>query len=460
VVSKYKIKSLKEKANISDIYRRQVDDLIDRLPDAGFIAPLDQQELDGIWEEISIEMEIDEIWNDISSDLDDLMPPHADFGIFLKSLAIALIILIGMFPVKKALMEQDDNKTENLIKAERNEQISGLNLKNNAVKSNMEEKVKRDITPVFENSSDSDGSDNSIILIEAENKRLGLAKEISGSENKAVYSSKLPSSGIALSEPGISQDKVVPENSDTLQEVSIVNPVIITSPYETDPENLIINNNILTNDFLSTTTGRERISIGLVALFKNTWLLNHETFDGFRSESLNTTEIVFFPDVGLVLDCPLNTNWSLKADAFFYSGTGQDYMEYIYGHYSKKTIILRYSTVSLSVKYRLNGRGSFMNRSSINLLAGNYLSVLQNASQEINSDQENIKSQYKKLDFGVRLGCEIEFNLLDHLSIAPGLFMSMGMPNIYKGYNNIPGYLRKTYNGSEGFLITFYYHFY
>jgi hypothetical protein len=94
----------------------------------------------------------------------------------------------------------------------------------------------------------------------------------------------------------------------------------------------------------------------------------------------------------------------------------------------------------------------------VNFIAGNYISVLHNVSQLEITDISNIVSQYKKYDFGIRLGTEFETQLTDHLSLAPGLFVSLGIPNIYKGTVSIPGYLRKTRNGSEGIRITIYYH--
>ena len=118
---------------------------------------------------------------------------------------------------------------------------------------------------------------------------------------------------------------------------------------------------------------------------------------------------------------------------FFFQIPVRNTMNITYGHYSRKKITLRYSTIALSVKYKFTGRGDFMERSSINVLAGGYLSVLNYANQKINTDLENIRSQYEKFDFGIRLGGEFELQIFDQLSLAPGLFLSLGIPNIYKG---------------------------
>ena len=239
-----------------------------------------------------------------------------------------------------------------------------------------------------------------------------------------------------------------------------------------DFDSLKINNNYSATGFSMQQIDRGRISGGLITLFKNTWLLNNETFDGFNSESLNSSVIEFFPDFGLSLNYSLNKTWSFQADGFFSSNTGQEYLEYYYGHYSRKKITLNYSRIDLAVKHKFTGNGNLIPRFSINVLAGGYISFLHYAHQKrnkvytipenngtINMDLENIGSQYGKFDFGIRLGGEFELQILDQLSLAPGLFLSIGIPNIYKGTSTIPGYLRRTHNGSAEFHLAFYYHF-
>jgi hypothetical protein len=222
---------------------------------------------------------------------------------------------------------------------------------------------------------------------------------------------------------------------------------------------LKISDNSTTDGFPLPLIDRGRISGGITTLFKNTWLLNHETYNGLNSESLNTTEVVFFPDVGLSLSYSFNKTWLLQADGLLSSNTGQEYLEYIYGCYSRKKITLNYLTITLSVKHKFTVSRHFIPRSSINVLAGGYISFLHYAYQKINTDLDNIESQYEKSDFGARLGGEFELEIFNQLSLAPGLFLSLGVPNIYKGTSNIPGYLRKTHNGSAEFQLAFYYHF-
>jgi len=62
------------KDKISDIYRAQVDELLDNQSDLDLYEPLDPDEMNEIWVEISSGIDITETWSKISSDLDILMP--------------------------------------------------------------------------------------------------------------------------------------------------------------------------------------------------------------------------------------------------------------------------------------------------------------------------------------------------------------------------------------------------
>ena len=444
------------KDKISDNYHKQVDDLLDNQSGLDLFNQLNQEEVDEIWEEISTEMDMDEVWNGISSDLDTVMPVDSGYSIIVKSIAVVLIILFGMIPVQKILLDSHDDQPDKFIEKKQNEQPAEMITKNKPMDSNKGEMVKGDISPALRSSIDK--SEDSNKAIPKEKYRTDLIQGSSIPVSREVISTILAPSGMADSNLVVFPE-IIP-----IEKFSI-SPALF--PYDlkkinlfskTDFDSLTINYNPSTAGFSLPSIDRGRISGGFITLFKNTWLLNHETLNGFKSESLTTTEIVFFPDAGLSLSYSLNKTWLLQADVFFSSNTGQEYLKYIYGHYSRKKITLNYSTMDLSVKYKFSGSGNFIPRSSINALAGGYISFLHYAYQKINTDLENIGSQYGKFDFGVRLGGEFELQIFNQLSIAPGLFLSIGIPNIYKGTGNIPGYFRKTHNGSAEFHLAFYLH--
>jgi len=447
---------LNGKDKIPENYRKQVDELLDDQSGFNFNNPLNQEELDEIWEEISTEMDIGEVWMDISSDLDIVMPVDSGSGTIVKAIAVVLIILFGMIPVQKILLDPHNDLPDKFIEKKQNEQPAKLIAKNKPMDSTPGEQVKGDLSPALRSSFVK--SEDSNKLTPAERNRTVLTQGTPIPVNNEVVSRVLAVSEMADSNLVISPDKIPIEKSGIPPALIPVDLKKIKLFSKTDLDSLKINDNSSTAGFSLSLTEQGRISGGLITLFKNTWLLNYETLDGLKSESLKSTEIVFFPDVGINLGYSLNETWLLQADAFISSNTGQEYLDYIYGHYSRKKITLNYSTIDLFVKHKFTGSSNFIPRFSINVLAGGHISFLHYAYQKINTDLENIGSQYKKFDFGVRLGGEFELQIFDRLSLAPGLFLSIGIPNIYKGTINIPGYLRRTHNGSAEFRLAFYLH--
>lgn len=451
------MKYFRKKDKISDEYRKHVDELIDSKPASNLAESLDQIEQNWIWEEVSTEIEINEVWKNISSDLDHLMPLYPGSTFILKTLAIVLVILSGMVPVQKSLLISNTSHPDVFNETELNDQVivSGINDK---YYDSGTEVQKANKLPA--ESSNSYAGSNKNLATSPEHKvrsyiiqgsptsvPVGTLNELF-SDSEMIYSNDLSINDELTAEisgipPVLNTDKVI--NIEFLQ-----------GP-EFNSLRMISNSDI--RGYRVPSINRGGVSGGLITLFKNTWLLNQETYDGLRSESLNTTEIVFFPDAGISINYSLNRSWLVQTDAFFYSGTGQRYQEYIYGHYSGKSITLRYSVIAFSVKHRFQVNHGSVIPSSINLFAGGYLSVLHRADEKINTDLENIASQYRKLDTGIRLGAEYEFQFTTGFSMAPGVFMTLGIPNIYKGDFNIPGYLRRTHNGSMGFQLAFYYHF-
>jgi hypothetical protein len=450
------MEQLDEEDKISGSYREKIERLLDNEFNHDLYYPLNKYEMDKIWEEITTEMDIGEIWKDISSDLDRIMPSGSYSGIFFRLIAAVLIVLFGLIPIKKGIPDPGIIEPDLLIEKTQNGESAEMFTQKDSKDSKSEYKVIENILQPLGNYQGKSEKDHKIAQVKViEPDLTDKTKIIVSNEDILMIKREAETATASLA---ISQD------NDTDEEFNIT-PVL-------KPDGLDGTRVFTGTDYGIRETGitsfsaqssdrlidRGRISLGLITSFKNTWLLNHETFDGFRSESLNTTEIVFAPDAGVSLNYALNKNWSLQADAFLYSGAGQEYQGFYDGKYGRKKITLRYSTIDISVKYSRAMKGFFIGPASMNFVAGNYVSILNNASLKKISYVSNIGSQYQKYDFGLRLGTEIEMHLNDHLSVAPGLFVSLGIPNIYKGTVNIPGYFRKTHNGSEGIRLAIYYH--
>lgn len=441
--------------HLSEKYRKRIDEFLTDQSDLKLSEPLSQIERDEIWEDISDEMDIGETWDRISSDLGQVMPSNLDFSIIFKFIAALLIMFVALIPVKKEIQIAGTGQKEFLIPQEQIENTKETITENIHKGPDTEERLNgeppspsgyisdsgKDVQDPIRTEYNGTGLINQTPYIVADGLTAGIAD--TSELDEANIHSPFPDNQFEKSR--ISPDLLInrQEIADIPAEINYFDAGIKSNRSGTGPA------------IPYNTKGR--ISVGLVTIVRNTWLLNHETFNGLKMESLNTTLIVFSPDVGLSFNYSLNNNWKLQADGFIYSNTGQEYLQYINGHYIKKHITLSYSKIALSVKYKLTGKEDVRGRASINLVAGSYLSVLQNARQKINNDLEDIESQYGKFDYGLRIGSELDLRLFEHFSLVPGLFLSIGLPNIYQGDGYIPGYFRRTHNACAGFQLVFYY---
>lgn len=448
---------MKRADKISGLYCETVNRLVNGLTGPDRSGTLIPEEIDELWEKISDELDITEVWTKISSDLDMLMPPDSGPGYFMKGCAAALIIMAGLIPVKKAMPDARLSEPPAVVETRNNDTLPLSVLKAAHAGQGLVHAPAEAISQLPED-----------LKITVTNETRTPGEDISPMEfpgEKTVYMTNRSVPGMVHVAETSGTDLLTPSGKPPGLELNIPSApfsdgtLLSKVLYNADNENLKTGDHSFADMSSPTFPGGGRISAGVILLFKNTWLLNHETFDGLRPESLTTTEIVFYPDAGLSMNYSLSTKWSLRADGFFCSNTGQEYHEYEYGNYLRKKIILRYSTVSLSARYEILKGRNFMRRSSMNIMAGAYISYLTRAGQEKGTKYENIASGIKKTDAGIRLGYELEISLTDHFSLAPGLFVSVGIPDIYKGTGIVPGDLRRTNNGCEGFHLSIYYRY-
>ena len=452
---------------ISDNYRHKIRELLESESEKDNLSGLNRSEADELWENISEELDIDEVWERLATGLDSVMPvlPRRRLiRISIPALVMIVLIIITVKDVDHFLQPvRYEQETVTVIDG----QVAEGNINNKVDYPESEKPVGTEILSV------SRKSDSNIKEVTAEEETNTGLNETTNSvpgnvaDKDASDSSALKASTPLFSKTGFSYDNYgipgipfsgYPENLNP--GLTEIQDILQTGWNSGIPGSLYLSNN------------RARYSAGLITTFKNTWLLSNETLEGFKSKSENTTEIVFYPDLGLSLIYMLNDKWGLQADAFLSSNTGQDYFEYYGGHYSRKKITLNYTTAVFSVKYRVIKNNNPV--ASINLLAGTSISVLHYAylyytyekyysENEIyrksTSEPENIGLYYRKFDLGVRLGGELEFKLSNQLSLAPGTFVSVGIPNIFKGSEDIPGYLKRTRNGSAEIRLGIYYHF-
>ena len=94
---------------------------------------------------------------------------------------------------------------------------------------------------------------------------------------------------------------------------------------------------------------------------------------------------------------------------------------------------------------------------SFNSMFGPFISSLRSVNQKIEGETEDLTTLYRKLDYGLVLGHEVEYYFSNRFSVAPGLRLTWGWPNIFKGNNEIPASFRSTRNAAIEFTLSVYY---
>lgn len=420
---------VRRKDKISEKYFEQINRLINDQSASGSTGPIGQGELDQLWEEICSALDIEETWIRISSGMDTTMPVDKGPGLFFRGCAAIVLILLILAPVRRETQADSPaggSYTANTVETEDTWRHAAPG------KEGMKVIRERPVSDVV----------NAIPLTEAGFSEQPVITVPEGVAPADVTAAKTVERSLIL--PAAAPETGQNHRIDFQKEYNRLDRSTAPAVLKT----------------VSAQVPAGRFTGGMVTSFRNTWLLNQETFDGLKPESLITTEFVVFPDAGLVLNYSLSGRWELQTDAYLFSSAGQEYEDYIFGHYSKKKIVLRYSTISLSAKYILYNERFPASRTSVNLMAGSYVSFLHRAEKKINNTTSSIIDEYNKFDYGIRLGGEIEVQLTDQLSVAPGVSFSLGIPNIYKGTAVIPGMIRRTRNGNADLHLSFYYNFY
>ena len=116
-----------------------------------------------------------------------------------------------------------------------------------------------------------------------------------------------------------------------------------------------------------------------------------------------------------------------------------------------KEINLDYLTFNIHLKYNRLHLWGVKTPVSSNIVFGSYVGYLKSASEIIDTEIENIKYDYNKLDFGMIIGYEYDFHLMRKFIFSSGIRFKVGLPNIFSGDELIPPTFNKTITASANF---------
>ncbi len=182
--------------------------------------------------------------------------------------------------------------------------------------------------------------------------------------------------------------------------------------------------------------------IGFTGQLANTWMLNQKTRQGLNPEELTHTNLSFGKNFGILAGTRINERMSLQEEFYFVSQKRQGYNEYLNGQFVSSRLELDYSTLSLLIKYRITENSPHF------VAAGIYGSSLNNASQKIDSQLTDVRSEYNSMDYGLVAGYEYQYPIYGNWYLGAGLFFRYGVKNIFSGNEMIPDYLNRTQNAA------------
>ena len=204
-------------------------------------------------------------------------------------------------------------------------------------------------------------------------------------------------------------------------------------------------------DNISESDGRKKLigfkDAGLVFGYKNTWLLNHETFNGLNPSKLNSALPTYRQEVGVATTMVLKQETAIGMEFFWRSEIGQNYQQYIDASYIDRNIsldYLKFQTFYLWDPARVPGE----------ILLGGYYSLLKTGKETRGEVSFNIRQNYSNTDYGFLLGYQVNINVQDRLTVKPGFRFNYNMRNIFEGDNIVPSHLKKTNSFSAGFNIS------
>ncbi len=195
---------------------------------------------------------------------------------------------------------------------------------------------------------------------------------------------------------------------------------------------------------------------GLSYSYNNIWLLNNQTFSGLSSSSLNQTQPSFASAYGITAGYNHSNSFGIVLDWNIKSNSGQTYKYYNNGEYVTATTNLEYTSLAISLKRRTTIiiPHFFKGEGSRNFIFGIQSKLL---LAENSSATQNLpcvqSSQYRKFDYGLRLGYEYEIILRKKLILSAAIISDVGTRNIYKGSVYEPADFNRTRNASAGLNI-------
>ena len=195
--------------------------------------------------------------------------------------------------------------------------------------------------------------------------------------------------------------------------------------------------------------------VGAAVGVKNQWLMNHDTYETFRSEGLNHAVADFSSAQNVNFGWRFADRFGVQADYAFLAAAGQKYNEYSQaGRFVSKEMDFQYQKMLVTFRYNRKSKKLLGREISDHMAVGMYGGYLTEA-QRIGGIQGTAKflPEYRNVDFGFTGTYEVNYAIIPRLKFSTGLRLQQGLLNIYKGDELIPADFDRTFNASVDLLF-------
>lgn len=403
----------------------------------------------GLWDDISRKMDLDEVWEGVATGLDeDNKKRKGVFWWFNRGVAAAIaILLVSTLSVwffnNLSSPEADLAVTEGM-ETERTMPANEGQAEESAEVTLPVKQPEFTITIAGRSTRDE-------AIQETENTAIAALQEQDDAyedENilQSLLQENITAQGITAFDPLVASTASL----STMGQPSLQG----MSSYDSTEEESKYNLNLPQTD-----TDNSVLALGFTTAMKNTWLFNHETFRGFDPGSGSKTNVQIYPDVAVSLRYLLSDRWKIESSFSFSSGAGQSYEQFIYGRYSQREIALNYFHAEVLTGFNHSKRWVVRSHAiSHTTSVGLYYGMLNAANESIAGKKEDISSLYRKDDYGIVTGHNLNIPVFGNLIFSPGMYITWGLPNIYQGEYTLPS-LKKTHNRSVELRLSLYYNF-
>ncbi len=221
--------------------------------------------------------------------------------------------------------------------------------------------------------------------------------------------------------------------------VSFAQPVMITSDaVQPSAESRLYTSDIFSDDHEDAITPVRSFYVGMSGQLANTWLLNSKTIGGLQMYETTSTLASYGESFGFIAGKGISNRIHLEMGLDIISRKQQRYHEYIHGRFVETRLNMDYTKLSIHAGWNISPNSPF------SLVAGMYSAYLRGAEFAINGQSNDVRLDYRRMDYGLLVGFEFSRPVLTNLQMGAGFYSHYGLTNIFSGNQSIPRNMGQT----------------